>query len=316
MDTDRDARERRLKDRVREIAGDAESLGTLRQQVSDLTMELADFAVVIAIDRASNGEWFSPAVRQKYARFFSNWAVLAISRLADLTSGVASVPALLKTLYSLREEGELRRDRWVARAVEDPDWRKTADVERRKIDEQLASGGGPAWFATGPGERGERLSEIWNDLTGRDKGADGRRDEMEEWILDSARRPIEGWHVKTVLQWRHKNIAHQDLDHTRAGSAGFDVYPFLPLARACWAVVNSAHRALLLAEGEGLHGLVPVPRFNITEGISGRILGSDRIEDIEERLRTHTLTLERWLRESETRWYEELRVFRRARVAN
>ena len=316
MDTDRDARERRSKMRVQEVAGDVESFGTLRRQVADLTMEFADFTVVVAIDRARNHEWFSPVVRYKYTRFFSHWAVLAISRLADSTRKVTSIPALLKTLYSLREEGELRRDRWVARIVGDPYWRKTAEAERRKLHKQLASGGGPTWSAIGTGEHGERLSEIWNELTGRERGANGRRDEMEEWILESARRPLEGRHVKTVLQWRHKNIAHQAMDHTRAGSAGFDVYPFLPLARAYWAVVNSAHRTLLLAEGVGLHELVPVPQFNVTERISGGILDSDRSEDIEERLQKHTLTWERRLRESETQWYEGLRVSRRSSFAN
>lgn len=314
MDTDRDARERRLNARVQELAGYVESPGTLRCQVADLTMEFVDFAVVIAIDRARNREWFSPVVRYKYLHFFSHWAVLAISRLADPTSGVTSIPALLRVLHSFRQEGELRRDRWVARVVEDPHWRKAATAERRKRHQQLlSSGGGPIWSKLGSGERGEQWSKIWNVLTGREKEANGREDEMEEWILDSARRPLDGWHVKTVLQWRHKNIAHQDIDRTRTGAAGFDVYPLLPLVRAYWAVVNAAHRTLLLADGEGLHNLVPVAQLNVTERISGDALDRDRIEGIEERLLKQTSRLECWLRESETRWCDELKVSRLGR---
>ena len=209
----------------------------------------------------------------------------------------------------------MRRDRWVARAVEDPHWRKAAQAERRATHEQLASGTGPQWSTIGPGERGERLSETWNNLTGRDRGADGHQDEMEEWILDSTGKPLEGWHVKTVLQWRHKNIAHQDIDRTRAGSAGFDVYPILPLVRAYWAVVNAAHRALLFAEGAGLYDLMPVAQFNVTERISGGALDPDRIQDIEERLAKHTSKLECWLRASETSWYDELKLSRLDRSA-
>ena len=314
MDTDRDTREQRLKDRVQELAGDVESPGTLRYQVAELTQELLDFAVVIAVDGARNPEWFSPVVRYKYAHFFSHWAVLAISRLADPTSGVTSIPTLLRVLHSFRQEGELQRDRWVARVVEDPQWRKAAEAEKRERHEQLVSaGGGPVWFKPGPGELGERSSKLWNTLTGREDETDDRQDDMEQWILDSARRPLEGCHVKTVLKWRHQHIAHQDTGRTRDGAAGFDVYPMLSLVRAYWAVVNAAHRTLLLADGGGLHNLVPIAQFNVTERISGGALRPDAIKEIEEGLLQQTSQLECWLREAETRWCNELKLFRLGR---
>lgn len=114
-----------------------------------------------------------------------------------------------------------------------------------------------------------------------------------------------------MLQWRHKNI-----EHTRAGSAGFDVYPILPLVRACLAVVNAAHRTLVLAEDARPHGLVLAPQFNVTERISGGVLDADRIEEIEEQLQKHTLKWERWPCESEKHWYEELKICRLGCFAN
>ena len=83
LDREPNARQDELRLRIRELVGDVESLGTLRRQATDLSTEFGDYGVMVAIDHATNGEWLPPAVSYKYAHFFTHWAVLAITRLAD-----------------------------------------------------------------------------------------------------------------------------------------------------------------------------------------------------------------------------------------
>ena len=106
----------------------------------------------------------------------------------------------------------------------------------------------------GPGEKSARLSDVWNRLTGREKGEVGGDDDMEGWVLDSAERPLTHPSVLAIRKWRNKYVAHQDRRQMRLGLAGYEVFPIEPLVRAYWSVMMAAHRVLLLANGSGLHG--------------------------------------------------------------
>ena len=92
---------------------------------------------------------------------------------------------------------------------------------------------------------------------------------MEDWILDSAERPLAHPSVAVIRKWRNKHVAHQDMRQMRMGLAGYEVFPIMPLVRAYWAVMMAAHRVLLLADGSGLHGLYPTPQFSIAKELSG-----------------------------------------------
>ena len=46
--------------RIRGLVGDVETPGTLRRQAADLSAEMGDHGVVIAIDRATDGAWMPP----------------------------------------------------------------------------------------------------------------------------------------------------------------------------------------------------------------------------------------------------------------
>ena len=129
MDRKTKARQEAVRSRIRAFAGDVRSMGTLRRQASDLSVELGDYGVVVAIDHATCGEWMPPAVRYKYAQFFTHWAILAITRLSDPHRDSTSIPALVRLLCSLRVEGEMRRDRWVERIAGITQWRAERDAE-------------------------------------------------------------------------------------------------------------------------------------------------------------------------------------------
>ena len=304
-----------MRSRIRELAGDVESLGTLRGQAADLSMEFGDYGVVVAIDHATNGEWMPAAVRYKYAQFFTHWAVLAITRLADPHRDSTSVPVLVRRLRSLREEGEMRRDRWVERIAGITRWRATRDAEEQeRFERWMAAGEGPIWSRIGPGEQAAQLSEAWNLLTGRERGSDGRGDDVEDWILQSAVRPLEGPEIKAVREWRNTAVAHQGMRQTRAGDAGYDVFPIPLLVRGYWAVMKAAQRVLLLADGGGLHGLFPTPQFSVAQALSGGRLDPEETDPIDERLLAHSQRWDGLLRQAEQRWYRELREARRRDV--
>jgi len=299
--------------RVRELVGDVATPGSLRRQAADLSVEMGDHGVLIAMDRATDGAWMPPAVRYKYQHFFTHWAVLAIMRLCDRDRHSTSVPALCSLLHTLRQEDGMTRDSWIEAMGGIREWRQAKEAEERDgLERHIAQGGGPVWVDPGPGdgERSALLSEVWNRLTGRERGDDGGDENMEERILDSAERPLSHPSVGAIRDWRNKYVAHQDARRMRAGLTGFEVFPLLPLVRAYWAVMQAAHRVLLLAEGSGLHNLYPVPQFSVAEGLSAGRLDRDQRDNIEEDLMAHSARWERLLRDSEEGWYRELKALR------
>ena len=307
MDEELKPKQDELRARIQELIGDVETIGTLRRQAADLSAEFGDYGVVIAIDQAMNCEWMPGAVRFKYAHFFTHWAVLAIMKLADPHRDSTSVPVLLNRLRGMRDQGEMRRDRWVERIAGISRWREARDgEEKERLQRLIATGGGPLWSRIGPGEKAARLSEAWNLLTGREPASDSRYDDVEDWIFESSVRSLKRPQVKAVRTWRDTAVAHQDMRQTRAGSAGYDVFPVWPLVRAYWAVMTAVHRVLLLAEGTGLHGLFPTAQFSVTEELSGGALDPATVEAIDERLALHSVKWDRLLRQSEQRWYLEL----------
>ena len=138
---------------IEEIAGDVESLGSLRRQEVELSSQLGDYGVVMAIDHATDGKWIPPMMRFKFAQYFTSWVILAITRLADPSPQSTSIPVLLKRLRRLKRSGEMRRDRWVERIAEISDWRSARDAEQRGRYERALEQGGPMWFEEGPGDR-------------------------------------------------------------------------------------------------------------------------------------------------------------------
>ena len=206
----------------------------------------------------------------------------------------------------------MRRDRWVERIAGISRRREARDAEEtERLQRLIATGGGPLWSRIGPGEEAARLSETWNLLTGRERGSDGRGDDIEDWIFESSVRSLDRAQVKAVREWRDTTFAHQDMRQTRAGSAGYDVFPIWPLVRAFWAVMTALHRVLLLAEGTGLHGLVPTPQFSVVEELSGGALDHATVRAIDERLALHSVKWEHLLRQTEQRWYRKLSDTRR-----
>ena len=51
--------------RIRELVGNVETPGTLRRQAADLSVEMGDHGVLMAIDHATDGAWMPPTVRYK-----------------------------------------------------------------------------------------------------------------------------------------------------------------------------------------------------------------------------------------------------------
>ena len=306
-------RQDELRARIQQIIGDVETLGTLRRQAADLSAELGDYGVVIAIDQSMSGEWIPGAVKYKYAHFFTHWAVLAIMKLADPHRDSTSIPILLKRACAVcATQGEMRRDRWVERIAGISRWREARDAEEKeRLQRLIATGGGPIWSQIGPGEEAARLNEAWNLLTGRERGSDSPDDDVEDWIFESSVRSLTRSQVQAVREWRDTAVAHQDIRRTRTGSAGYDVFPIWTLIRSYWAVITALHRVLLLAEGSGLHGLLPTAQFSVAEELSGGVLEPSTVEAIDERLALHSVKWERLLRQSEQRWYLELNETRR-----
>ena len=299
---------------IEEMAGDVESFGSLRRQEAELSSQLGDYGVVMAIDRVTNGEWMPRAMRFKFAQYFTTWIILAITRLADPSRQSTSIPVLLTRLRRLQQRGEMRRDRWIERIGGIRDWRSAREAEERERCELLLErGGGPMWFQVGPGEQAARLSEVWNQITGHEQGSDGHDDQIENWVLASAAQPLECRQVQDLLTWRNWHIAHQALEQTREGSSGYDVYPMRPLLGAYWAVIKAMHRTLLLAEGMGLPGLFPIQQFSVTHELSDGKLGEREVATIDDKLLTHSEKWDRLLAQAEERWYEELREQRRRR---
>ena len=296
-----------LRVRIRELVGDVETPGTLRRQAADLGAEMGDHGVLMAIDGATDGAWMPPAVRYKYQHFFTHWAVLAITRLADRNPGTMSIPALASLLRTLRQEGGMTRDSWIEAMGGIREWRQAkAAEEQERLERFVAHGGGTGWVATGLGEKSARLNDVWNRLTGRERGDDGGDEDMEDWILESAERPLAHPSVEAIREWRNKYVAHQDARRMRAGLAGYEVFPLRPLVRAYWAVMMAAHRVLLLADGSGVHGLYPTPQFSIAEELSGGKLDRGQTGVIEDRLMAHSHEWEKLLRQSENGWYRDL----------
>ena len=81
----------------------------------------------------------------------------------------------------------------------------------------------------GPGEKSARLNELWNRLTGRERGHDGGDEDMEDRILISTARPLAHPSVTEIRTWRNKYVAHQDARRMRRGLAGYEVFPMKPL---------------------------------------------------------------------------------------
>lgn len=298
--------------KIRELVGNVETPGTLRRQTADLSVEMGDHGVLIAMDRETDGAWMPPAVRYKYQHFFTHWAVLSIMRLCDRDRRSTSVPTLCSLLHALRQEGGMTRDSWIEAMGGIRGWREAEEAEEReRLERFLAEGGGAAWVAIGPGEKSARLNDAWNRLTGRERGDDRGDEDMEEWILDSAVRPLSHPSIAAIREWRNKYVAHQDARRLRAGLAGYEVFPIKPIVRAYWAVMQAAHRVLVLAEGSGLHNLYPVPQFSVAEGLSAGRLDRRQRDVIEEDLMAHSARWERLLRDSEQGWYRELKARRR-----
>ena len=297
--------------RIRELVGDVETPGTLRRQAADLSADMGDHGVLMAIDRATDGAWMPPTVRYKYQHFFTHWAVLAIMRLGDRDRDSTSIPALTSLLRTLHQEGGMTRDSWIEAMGGIREWRQAKEAEEReRFERYFAQGGGAAWVDIGPGGKSALLNDIWNRLTGRERGDDGGDEDMEDWILDSAERPLAHPSVKAIRKWRNKYVAHQDARRMRRGMAGYEVFPMKPLVRAYWAVMMAAHRVLLLADGSGLHGLYPMPQFSIAKELSGGRLDRCQTDIIEERLMAHSQRWERLLQQSEEGWYRELKALR------
>ena len=299
--------------KIRELVGDVGTPGTLRRQAADLSTEMGDHGVLMAIDRATEGAWMPPAVRYKYQHFFTHWAVLAIMRLGDRDRESLSIPALTCLLRTLHQEGGMTRDSWIEGMGGIREWRQAKEIEERERFERLsAQGGGPAWVDIGPGGKSAALNEVWNRLTGRDRGNDGGDEDMEDYVLDRAVRSLDHPSVKKVRTWRNKYVAHRDARRMRSGLAGYEVFPIKPVVRAYWAVMMAAHRVLLLADASGLHGLYPMPQFSIAKAMSGGRLDRDQTDIVEERLMAHSLRWERLLQRSEEGWYRELKALREA----
>lgn len=297
--------------KIRELVGNVETPATLRRQAADLSAEMGDHGVLMAIDGATDGAWMPPAVRYKYQHFFTHWAVLAIMRLRDRDPDSISIPALISLLRALRQEGGMTRDSWIEAMGGIREWRQAqATEERERLERFVAQGGGPGWVAVGPGEKSARLNDVWNRLTGRESGDDGGDEDMEDWILESAERPLDHPSVEAIRKWRNKYVAHQDARPMRMGLAGYEVFPIKPLVRAYWAVMMAAHRVLLLADVSGLHGLYPTPQFCIAKELSSGRLDRCQTDIIAERLMAHSQRWERLLRQSEEGWYRELTVLR------
>lgn len=298
--------------RIRGLAGDVETPGTLRWQAADLSTELGDHGVVIAIDRATAGAWMPLAVRYKYQHFFTHWAVLAITRLSDRNSDSISIPALTSRLRNLHREGGMARDSWIEAMGGIREWRQAKEAEdRERFQRPIARGGGLAWTEIGPGEKSAKLNNAWNRLTGREQGDEGRDDDMEDWVLDSAERPLTHPSVSAIKEWRDRYVAHQDRRQMRLELAGYEIFPIKPLVRAYWAVMRAAHRVLLLASGSGLHGLYPTPQFSLAEELSGEGLDREQTDVIDELLMAHSQKWNSLLRQSEDAWYRELTDLRR-----
>ena len=189
MDEQLKLRQDELRARIQQIIGDVETVGTLRRQAADLSVELGDYGVVMAIGQSTSGQWIPGAVGYKYAHFFTHWAVLAIMKLADPHRDSTSIPVLLNRLRGMRDQGEMRRDRWVERIAGISRWREARDAEEKeRLQRLIATGGGPIWSRIGPGEEAARLNEAWNLLTGRERGSDSRDDDVEDWIFESSVR--------------------------------------------------------------------------------------------------------------------------------
>ena len=296
---------------IRELVGDIETPGTLRRQAADLSAEMGDHGVLMGIDRATDGAWMPPAVRYKYQHFFTHWAVLAIMRLCDRDRDSTSIPALTSRLRTLHQEGGMTRDSWIEAMGGIREWRQAKEAEEgERLERWIAEGGGRAWVEIGPGEKSARLNELWNRLTGRERGDDGGDEDMENRVLDCAVRPLAHPSVTEIRTWRNKYVAHQDARRMRRGLAGYEVFPMKPLVRAYWAVMMAAHRVLLLSDGSGLHGLYPTPQFSIAKELSGGRLHRCQRDAIEERLIDHSQRWERLLQQSEEGWYRELNALR------
>ena len=297
---------------MQQITGDVEALGTLRHQAADLSAELGDYSVMIAIEQSTSGQWMPDTFKYKYAQFFTHWSVMAIMKLADPHRNSTSIPVLLNRLRGMRDQGEMRRDRWVERIAGISRWREARDAEEKeRLQRLIAAGGGPVWSRKGPGAEAARLNEAWKLLTGREQGSDRRDDDVEDWIFESSVRSLKRPQIREVREWRDTAVAHQDIRKTRTGSADYDIFPICTLVRSYWAVMTALHRVLLLAEGSGLHGLLPTAQFSVAEELSGGALEPATIEAIDERLALHSAKWERLLRKSEQRWYLELNETRR-----
>ena len=62
---------------IEEMAGDVESFGSLRRQEAELSSQLGDYGVVMAIDSVTNGEWMPRAMRFKFAIIPLTYVLLA-----------------------------------------------------------------------------------------------------------------------------------------------------------------------------------------------------------------------------------------------
>ena len=82
----------------------------------------------------------------------------------------------------------MTRDSWIEAMGGIREWRQAKEAEKReRLERWIAEGGGPAWVDIGPGEKSAQLNEVWNRMTGRERGDDGGDEDMEDWILDPRR---------------------------------------------------------------------------------------------------------------------------------
>lgn len=311
MDKIRLRKHKEVRNRISKIVGNETKHGSLRSQVYEITKELGHFGGITVIKKKS----FPNPVGNMKRKFFTPWAVMALSRLIDSSNQCKSILGLLKLLNSIREEGELERDRWIERVgkIEVDDWRAVKEKEfEYELDILRSKNGVPAWFPLGPGVHAGRLNIVWNKLTGREEHADGSKDEMDQWVLDSALQPINCCSaVKLVQKLRNEFVEHQDKKKMEMDIMHYDSYLMETLIQAYSSIITASHRTILLAEGFGLQNLNSISTFSVSEALSAGDQNENQINESDLLKSVNYINWQQFLWRSEETWYKELRALRK-----
>ena len=93
---------------------------------------------------------------------------------------------------------------------------------------------------------------------------------MEDWILESAERPLDHPSVEAIRKWRKQVRGPPGRPPDTHGVGRFTkCFPMKPLVRAYWAVMMAgASRTSSRRTSQGLHGLYPTPQFSIAKELS------------------------------------------------